>query len=251
MRVYTSRFFEKAKLIKEKSDAVSRPTKEYTDMSFGMGQDGFPVVNVTQFAAKMYCEFLSAKTGHYYRLPTEAEWEYACRAGTTTAFSWGDDYKQIEKYAWYYENSGERYQKVGTKKPNPWGLHDMHGNVAEWCLDQYLPEFYKQFENQKKAAVFPVAIPTTVYPRIVRGGSWYDDAEIVRSASRQKSERRWKTQDPEIAQSMWWNTDSSYVGFRVIRPLKRPTDDEIKKYSLLPIPPEEQMTEVVLKNKCK
>ena len=120
-------------------DAVSRPTKPYVEMSFGMGIDGFPAISMTQHAANKYAEWLSARTGEFYRLPTEAEWEYACRAGTTTEFHFGDDASQLGDYAWYAANSEGKYQKVGTKKPNAWGLYDMLGNVMEWTLDQYAP----------------------------------------------------------------------------------------------------------------
>ena len=127
------------------ADAVSRPTTPYVEMSFGMGKDGYPAISMTQHAANTYCKWLSAKIGEFFRLPTEAEWEYAARAGTTTAYSFGDDPAKLGDHAWYADNSDLKYQKVGTKKPNPWGLHDMHGNVVEWCLDQYDPEGYKQF----------------------------------------------------------------------------------------------------------
>src|SRR6266480_3964805 len=114
------------------SDAVSRPTKPYVEMSFGMGRDGYPAISMTQHAANKYAEWLSAKTGEFYRLPTEAEWEYACRAG-------GGDPSPLGDYAWYGANSNDKYHTVATKKPNGWGLYDMLGNVMEWTLDQYEP----------------------------------------------------------------------------------------------------------------
>ncbi len=224
------------------ADAVTRPTTEYTDMTFGSGHDGYPAICMTQLGGKMYCAWLTEKTGQYYRLPTEAEWEYACRAGTTTAYSFGDDPDKIDEYAWYYGNVDEdrqvNYQKVGLKKPNPWGLHDMHGNVMEWCLDQYDAEAYKAFDP-KTAAVFPLVVPTELYPRVVRGGSWFDDPEALRSANREHSDPTWKIQDPQLPQSMWYHTDADFVGFRVIRPLTPPSEEEIKKLVLYPDIPDE------------
>ena len=203
------------------ADAVTRPTKPYTDMTFGMGKEGYPAICMTQLAAKKYCEWLSAKTGRFYRLPTEAEWEYACRAGTTTAYSFGDDPGRLDEFAWYYDNSDGQYQKVGQKKPNPWGLHDMHGNVAEWCLDQYDPAFYAKCAEQPLTDN-PLRRPSRLYPRVVRGGSWDDDPELLRSAARRGSTPDWKMQDPQIPQSIWYHTDAIFVGFRVVRPLVEP-----------------------------
>lgn len=207
------------------SDAVTRPTKPYTDMTFGMGHDGYPAICMTQLAAKTYCEWLSAKTGRYYRLPTEAEWEYACRAGTTTAYSFGNDASKLGEYAWTIDNSGEKYHKVGQKKPNPWGLFDMHGNVQEWCIDQYFPDTYK-----KSAAENPVIPATKEYPQVVRGGSWESDPPMCRSAAREFSTPEWKVQDPQIPKSKWYHTDALFVGFRVVRPLQEPAAADKDKY---------------------
>jgi len=220
----------------EKADAVTRATPEYEPMDFGMGIDGFPAICMTQLAAKQYCEWLTVKTGQYYRLPSEAEWEYACRAGTTTTYSFGDNPDDLDDYAWYYGNceNDERYQKIGTKKPNPWGLHDMHGNVAEWVLDRYDPDFYGTFSGSE-AVSFPVCLPQgDEYPRVVRGGSWYDDPEYLRSAARMASTPDWKIQDPQLPQSKWYLTDARWVGFRLVRPLRRPSEEEIKEKILYP-----------------
>ncbi len=208
-------------------DAVSGATMPYVEMSFGMGTDGYPAISMTQLAAVKFCEWLSAMTGKFYRLPTEAEWEYACRAGSEAAYSFGEDLSELKDYAWYSDNSNEKYQKVGQKKPNSWGLHDMHGNVAEWTLDQYIPTAYKK---RKKDVDNPYEAPTKTYPRVVRGGSWMDKPERLRSSSRRPSSKRWKRRDPQIPKSLWWHTDAQFLGFRIVRPLEIPSEEIQKKY---------------------
>jgi formylglycine-generating enzyme required for sulfatase activity len=208
-------------------DGVSGATTPYVEMSFGMGIDNYPAICMTQLAAVKFCEWLSAMTGRFYRLPTEAEWEYACRAGTETAFSFGDDSSQLEEYAWYAENSNDKYQEVGSKKPNPWGLYDMHGNVAEWTLDHYIPTVYGQ---RISGVSNPLPEGQKVYPKTVRGGSWMDSPNRLRSAARRPSTKKWKKRDPQIPKSKWWHTDAPFVGFRVVRPLKTPSEEEQKKY---------------------
>ena len=210
------------------SDACTRPSKPYVEMSFGMGKDGFPAIAMTHHAANKYCHWLSAKTGHFYRLPTEAEWEYACRAGTTTTYFFGDDASKLSEYAWFEANSDFKYQKVGKKKPNPWGLFDMYGNVTEWCLDQYDAGFYADCVAKGNAAPWNRA--TQPYPHSVKGGSWDDAAPACRSAARRGSDRAWKMQDPQLPKSYWYLSDAQFVGFRIIRPLKVPSQEEMVKY---------------------
>lgn len=208
------------------TDAVTHPTKPYVEMSFGMGTDGFPAICMTQHHANKYCQWLSAKTGHFYRLPTEAEWEYAARAGTSTAYYWGDDISKINENCWWGKNSDFKYQKVGKKKPNPWGLHDILGNVAEWCLDQYDPNYYKTMPSSN-----PWNKATKPYPHSARGGSWDDeDATKLRAAIRRGSSAEWKRQDPQLPKSIWFHTDAQFVGFRVVRPLKVATPAELQAY---------------------
>ena len=214
-------------------DAVSGATPPYTDMSFGMGKEDYPAINITQYAAATFCKWLSAKTGRFYRLPTEAEWEYACRAGSQAAYHFGNDSNQLDEYAWFEDNSGEAYHKIGQKKPNPWGLYDMHGNVAEWTMDQYLPDFYQKLDQ--KTSINPWAIPTELYPKVVRGGSWKDSAKKLRSAARRGSRASWKQRDPQLPKSLWWLTDAPFVGIRIIRPKNTPSPVEAENYWLKPI----------------
>jgi formylglycine-generating enzyme required for sulfatase activity len=127
-----------------------------------------PVEYVTWFEAKEFCTKLSAMTGRTFTLPSEAQWEYACRAGTTTLYSFGDDDALLGDYAWYLENSENQTHPVGTKSPNPWGLYDMHGNVEEWCLDLW-HENYEGAPTDGSAWGEPV---TGSDQGVTRGGSW-------------------------------------------------------------------------------
>jgi formylglycine-generating enzyme required for sulfatase activity len=204
-------------------DGVSRPTRPYVEMSFGMGINGFPAISMTQHAANKYAEWLSSKTGEFYRLPTEAEWEYACRTGTTTAYSFGEDVSKLGDYAWFAGNSGGKYGKVATKKPNAWNLYDMMGNVMEWTLDAYGP--YKAGPESN-----PWVKATQPYPHAVRGGSWNDPSPNLTCAARVASDPSWKQQDPQLPKSIWYETDAQWLGFRLVRPAKVPSAEEMHKY---------------------
>jgi formylglycine-generating enzyme required for sulfatase activity len=185
----------------------------------------------------MYCKWLSAKTGRYYRLPTEAEWEYACRAGTNGSYSFGDDASNLGDYAWFEENCDEKYHKIGQKKPNAWGLYDMHGNVAEWCIDEYVADRYAKLGADP--LLNPFTTVTKRYPQVVRGGAWTDEGALLRSAARRGSSKDWKMQDPQIPQSIWYFTDANFVGFRVVHPLRKPTPEEAAKYEITDFEKEE------------
>lgn len=146
------------------------------------GDGNLPVDSVAWKQANDFCTALSQKTGYNFRLPTEAEWEYAARGGKQTEYSFGDDAKQYGEYAWFYENSGKKAHPVGTLKQNPFGLFDMHGNVWEWCSDWYDRNYYTQLSKQGMA-VNPRGPAKGEY-RVVRGGSWVNNAVGCRSAFR-------------------------------------------------------------------
>jgi len=199
------------------ADAVSKPTPPYADETFGHGRDMQPALCMTIHAAMEYCRWLSIKTGKNYRLPTEAEWEWACRAGTTTPYFFGSDDAKLGDYAWFAANSGEDTHKVGSKKPSPWGLHDIYGNVMEWCLDHYEKDYYGKLPKDRPS-LCPVVLPTERrFSHVARGGSWSDMAEQCRSAARRGSDKTWIKFDPQKPQSIWWLTNWDVIGFRVVR----------------------------------
>lgn len=228
------------------SDFVSQPTAPYAAMNLGMGngyEKGFPAIAMSHYAAAKFCEWLSAQTGEYYRLPTEAEWEYACRAGSEEAYCFGKDSGQLEDYAWFYDNAQDQYQRTKSKKPNAFGLYDMHGNVAEWVLDTYAPytpgaagapgvssapspggEESSPGAYAKDPYVVQLEDARRV-PHIVRGGSWDDDPPALRSAARRPSTPNWNAKDPQNPKSLWYLTDGGHVGFRIVRPVALPSPE--------------------------
>ena len=226
------------------ADAVTYPTPMY-DMEAGpalqrMGgrSAGFPAVIMSQYAARQYTKWLSKKTGRFYRLPSETEWEYAARAGTKTAYFFGDDASKLGDYAWFKGNSNEAdgdtgYHKIMTKKPNPWGLYDMYGNAAEWCVDQFAADWYKQFAGKTTDAAATVNFAQdakSAYPRVLRGGSYDSEADECRSASRLPSNKLMNNTDPQLPKSPHWMSDGFFIGFRVVSPVKTPTDAEMQKW---------------------
>lgn len=199
-------------------DAISRPTKPYVEMSFGMGINGFPAISMTQHAANKFAQWLSAKTGQFYRLPTEAEWEHACRLGDTEA-------TPVNDRSWFVDNSPESYQQVGKKKPNKLGLFDMLGNVAEWTLDQYDEKSYG-----KPLPSEGYILSTKPYPHVAKGGAWSDPAQKLGCGQRIWSDPQWKMQDPQLPKSIWYLTDAQFLGFRLVRPLKVPSAAQMFRY---------------------
>nr|WP_245752986.1 SUMF1/EgtB/PvdO family nonheme iron enzyme [Algoriphagus hitonicola] len=211
--------------ITELVDGLTRPSIPYLDMTFGMGKEGKPAIGMTQYGAIQFCHWLYLKTGIFYRLPTEAEWEYAAKAGTQSTYFFGDDPELLAEYAWTAENSEESTQKIGQKKPNPWGLYDIYGNVMEWTSDQYDPDFYQKSSNEN-----PKNPALELYPRVIRGGSFKHSAEEISSTKRYISDPKWKQIDPQIPKSQWWFPEAPFLGLRVVRPLMPPSPEEIKAY---------------------
>ncbi|MGI9457987.1 MAG: formylglycine-generating enzyme family protein [Aeoliella sp.] len=223
-------------------DGVTAPTALYDESTtYECGKDPQqPAATMTPYAAKQFTKWLSHTLGVDYRLPTEAEWEYAARAGSTTAYPYGDDPSELDEYAWYEDNSDGKTHPVGEKKPNAWGLHDMIGNVAEWVIDEYSDDLLERTGDGKLSWEQAIHWPTHDFGRVVRGGFWDDLAEDCRSTSRFFSEDvDWKSGDPNLPLSPWWYAayPSAGVGIRLVRPL-HPLSPELAKKFWEPNSPE-------------
>jgi len=206
---------------KDDVDAVTGPTPVYGDLTMGYDKK-HPAMGMTWHNAVTFCRWLSIKTGRgprspgtQYRLPTEAEWEYACRTGTANIFGSGNDPNRIADFAWYKDNSDGETHEVATKKPNKWGLYDMLGNVREWVYDFYSPEAYKTAAD-KSPAVNPQG-PTSGKVHVARGGDYSSSIEDLRSAARTFEEEWWRYGDPQIPKSRWWLPDMDFISFRIAR----------------------------------
>jgi formylglycine-generating enzyme required for sulfatase activity len=215
-------------------DAITAPSEVYDPDYLKMwGKNPkYPAITMTQFAARQYTKWLSKATGQIYCLPNEAQWEYACRAGTTTAYHCGDDPRELSPYAWTEENSKDKPHLVGEKKPNAWGLHDMHGNVMEWTLDAHSPDGYQRLAGKAKMKPELTNWPTKPYPRVLRGGSFEFKADRARSAARFASDDgKLHDGDPASPRSPWWlaGENDHSVGLRVLRPLREPSIEERRK----------------------
>ena len=209
-----------------KIDAITAPSALYDpSFTYNAGQEPEQAAaTITQYAAKQYTKWLSLSDGNFYRLPYESEWEYACRAGTDTKFYFGDDADELEEHAWFENNSDEERHGVGELKSNPWGLHDMYGNVSEWVLDQYSEEGYVQAKDVEEGKVLSLEEsynkPTKLFPRVIRGGSFLQTDEECNSFFRFPSNsKEWRSTDPNYPKSPWWFTDepATGVGFRIVR----------------------------------
>lgn len=187
---------EKAKV---EAIAKTRPSKPYGAPDFGFGHNGYPCLAVTYYSAETFCQWLSAKTGKKFRLPTEAEWEYACRADGKA--------QDLEKTAWFAVDGEEGTHPVAKKDPNAWGLYDMLGNAVEWVVkDEKAAEADKAEEAESGKPAKPVA----------RGGSWKLAQDKLSATTRQKQAPSWNVTDPQDPKSKWWLSDGTFVSFRVV-----------------------------------
>jgi formylglycine-generating enzyme required for sulfatase activity len=211
------------------TDAISGATPPWGAPDQGWGKGSRPAITMTWHAANVYCQWLSKVTGKKYRLPTEAEWEYACRGGTETPYFFEGDPKKLSSVGFlkklfrpdttnitsrvvYNLNSASKTEEPSFVKSNPLGLKNMPGNVFEFCSDFYSAEFYKT----DSTLINPEG-PAKGLEHIIRGGSFRSDAKDVRSAARDFTKTQaWLVTDPQMPKSIWWYSDCIDVGFRVV-----------------------------------
>ena len=211
-------------------DAVSGPTPPFGLPDQGWGMGSRPAITMTHYSAQTFCQWLSLKTGRKYRLPTEAEWEYAARGGTQTPYFFEGNPKKLSNegflksifkpdttgiysYAVYANNSGNRTQDPSDARPNPFGLKNMLGNVMEYCEDWYAEDAYMAIAD---GDLDPKG-PSEGTEHVVRGGHYNSDASELRSASRSHTEHDdWLKTDPQNPKSIWWYSDVKGIGFRVV-----------------------------------
>jgi formylglycine-generating enzyme required for sulfatase activity len=212
------------------TDAISGPTPPFGNPDQGWGGGDRPAITMSHYAAQTYCQWLSVVTGKNYRLPTEAEWEYACRAGTETPYFFegdprrfvstglrnrifGPDTAHINTYTVYAVNSGGRTREPSFIQPNPFGLKNMTGNVFEFCADWYDPDAY----GQTGPEVTDPMGPESGTERVIRGGDYRTEAGELRSASRAATQTdAWLKTDCQQPKSIWWFSDMKGIGFRVV-----------------------------------
>ena len=215
---------------REDIDAVSGPTPPFGLPDQGWGMGSRPAITMTHYSAQTFCQWLSLKTGRKYRLPTEAEWEYAARGGTATPYFFEGNPKKLSNegflksifkpdttgiysHAVYVNNSGNRTQEPSEARPNPFGLKNMLGNVMEYCSDWYAEDAYKSVSDGE---LDPKG-PSEGTEHVVRGGYYNSDAAELRSAARSHTEHDdWLRTDPQNPKSIWWYSDVKGIGFRVV-----------------------------------
>lgn len=212
-------------------DAITGPTPPWGAPDQGWGKGKNPAITMTHYAAETYCKWLSKVTGKRYRLPTEAEWEYACRAETETPYFFEGNPKDFSKngflkkifkpdtilinsYVTYEINSKGKTHIPDEVRPNPFGLKNMSGNVYEFCSDWYAPDIYSRYKND---LIKDPKGPVRGTEHVIRGGAYDSDAAYVRSAARDFTQTtKWLITDPQIPKSIWWYSDCKNVGFRVV-----------------------------------
>jgi formylglycine-generating enzyme required for sulfatase activity len=203
---------KKAEPSKVDVDAITGPTPVYGDMTMGHPQTA-PAIGISWRNAETFCRWLAKKTGKPYRLPTEAEWEYAARAGTTSPLGSADDAAKLGDFAWYEANADVGLVEVAKKKANAWGLYDMQGNVWEWVQDFYKPTAYAETSGQ--GTLLNPTGPATGTLHVARGGSYKSPVSELRCAARGFEQESWRWNDPQLPKSIWWLPQIDVIGFRI------------------------------------